>query len=514
MNYTVTVPDIGTSDAVEVIEVCVAPGETIAVDDPLIVLESDKASMDIPSDKAGVVESIKLKVGDKVNCGHAILELTLSESAAVGQQELTPVAPVDAPVQILPVLVPELGTSDAVEVIDICVSVGDTLEIDTPTITLESDKASMDIPSDKAGVIKAITIKLGDKLRQGDKILDIETTSAAPAEISAAATSAAPAAVSPAVSPPSAIATSVVSSLSVNTGTNNNLHAGPAVRRLARELNIDLAAVRATGPRGRITKNDLIELVKLRMQGAGTPADTGVELADIEKFGSAKAVDMNRIQKLTAKSMTQNWQNIPHVTQFDTVDITEIEKYRKSLKAQSADKEIKLTILPFIVKAAAIALEDLKQFNVAVGKNNQIIHKDFINISVAMDTPGGLVVPVIKDVNEKDIWEIAADIGSLYAKAIANKLKLPDIQGGCFTVSSLGSVGGKYFTPIVNAPEVAILGVSRSSMQPVYNGSEFVAHNILPISLSFDHRVINGVDGAKMTRLIAELLEDYQVWVG
>jgi pyruvate dehydrogenase E2 component (dihydrolipoamide acetyltransferase) len=510
MSYTVTVPDIGTSDAVEVIEVCVAIGDTIAIDDPLIVLESDKASMDIPSDKAGVVTAIQLKVGDKVNHGHAILELTLSadESAVIEEKKVNDVVAQAAPVvQILPVLVPEIGTSDAVEVIDICVSVGDTVDIDAPTITLESDKASMDIPSDKAGVIKEILVKVGDKLRQGDTILAIETTSIVVADIPVIANIAAPAVTSPAPIAPTI-------NLPANTNNKDNIHAGPAVRRLARELNIELATVRATGIRGRVTKNDLIELVKSRMQGAAVPADTGVELADIEKFGPASAVDMTRIQKLTAKSMAQNWRNIPHVTQFDTVDITAIEKYRKSLKEQSIEKEIKLTILPFIVKAAAIALEELTQFNVAVGKNNQIIHKDFINISVAMDTPDGLVVPVIKDVNDKNIWEIAANISSLYAKAIDGKLKLADIQGGCFTISSLGSIGGKYFTPIVNAPEVAILGVSRSSMQPVYNGSEFIPHNILPISLSFDHRVVNGVDGAKMTRLIAQLLEDYKVWVG
>ena len=245
------------------------------------------------------------------------------------------------------------------------------------------------------------------------------------------------------------------------------------------------------------------------MQGGAEPIDNGVKLTDIEKFGTAHATDMSRIQKLTAKSMSNNWRNIPHVTQFADADITELEIYRKSIKDLAIEKGLKLTILPFIIKAAAIALKQLPQFNVAMGINNQIIHKEFINISVAMDTPHGLVVPVIKNVDSKDIWQIAADIIQLYAKACDNKLQKTDIQGGCFTISSLGSVGGKYFTPIINAPEVAILGVSKSSLQPVYDNNQFIARNILPLSLSFDHRVINGVDGAKMTNLFAELLSEH-----
>ena len=505
MNQTVKIPDIGTDEAVEIIEFNLVVGDTVNVDDPLLTLESDKASMDIPSEFAGTITAIKVTKGDKVKTGDVILDLQLAQTAEEASSDVA-----DNPVQDTSTLlasehtvyVPDLGTSDAVEVIDICVAVGDTLEVDSPTITLESDKASMDIPSDAAGKVSKILVAIGDKLKQGDAILNLEQSAVTGDSNNNS------------VSTQNVTQTNTASrAIPVNnlvlSNRQDKLHAGPAVRRLAHELNIDLKQIQPTGPRGRITEKDILNLVKLRMQGSSNSIDQGVELAEIEKFGVANAVDMSRIQKLTAKSMSNNWRNIPHVTQFADADITDLEVYRKSIKDLATEKGIKLTILPFIVKAAALALKQLPQFNVALGINNQIIHKEFINISVAMDTPHGLVVPVIKNVDNKDIWQIALDITELYAKACDNKLQKTDIQGGCFTISSLGSVGGKYFTPIINAPEVAILGVSKSSKQPVYDNNQFIARNILPLSLSFDHRVINGVDGAKMTNLFAELLSDY-----
>ncbi|WP_431686726.1 dihydrolipoyllysine-residue acetyltransferase [Hahella sp. NBU794] len=536
-NIEVKVPDIGGASDVEVIEVCVKPGDEVNAEDSLIVLESDKATMDIPSPQAGKIAELKIKVGDKVSEGDLIL-LMAGEGAAEASepapaqeekpapapaQEPEPAAPAAAPaasggVQTIPV--PDIGGAEGVTVIEISVKEGDTVKVDDPILVLESDKATMEVPSPVAGVIKKLLIKANDSVNEGDAMAEIEVEGAAPAAAPAEqAPAPSKASAEPAKAAPASAPVSAPAQQESAPATSGKVHAGPAVRRLAREFGVDLALVKGTGPKGRILKQDLQTFVKNGMQqlkagaaggavssGAGLPT---VKLPDFSQFGQIDRLPMSKIHQVTADNMARNWLVVPHVTQFDDADITDLEDFRKAQKTAGEKKGVKLTPLPFLLKACAYALETYPQFNVSLDMDKkEVIQKHYINIGVAVDTPAGLVVPVIRDVNKKSLWELAQECAEMAAKAKDRKLKPNEMQGGCFTISSLGSLGGTAFTPIVNTPEVAILGVSKAQMKPVYENGGFVPRLMLPLSLSYDHRAINGADAARFTSLLGELLGD------
>ncbi len=533
----IKVPDIGSGEA-EVIEICVKPGDSVSAEDSLIVLESDKATMEVPAPRDGVVTEVLLKVGDSVGEGVEMVKM-----AAVGQPAAIPQAePVKAPAPVAPpvseaasvpaggssiesVRVPDIGAEN-VPVIEICVSVGDQIEEEASLIVLESDKATMEVPSPFTGVVKAITVKEGDTLSQGDLILDIEVSGGAVAPV---ARQSAPAAVAPVAAPQKSEATSRAPSAAPRAEANpvelerinRKYHAGPAVRKLAREFGVDLAEVSGTGPRRRILKEDVQKYVKTRLNekavggktaaqgvssGLGIPAMPEI---DFSKWGEIEKVALNRLRKVAAQNFQRSWLNVPHVTQFDECDITELEVFRKAQKALAEARGTKLTPLPFILKAVAYVLKELPQFCTSLSPDGEtLIYKKYINIGVAVDTPDGLLVPVIKNVDQKSLWELSAECIELAGKARDKKLKPDEMQGGCFTISSLGSIGGTAFTPIVNAPEVAILGLSKASMKPVWNGKDFDPKLMLPLSLSYDHRAVNGADAARFTTMLGELLTD------
>lgn len=531
----VTVPDLGDDNDVEVIEILVAEGDQINKEDGLVTLESDKAAMDVPSPATGKVLSIKLKVGDKVNQGSLILELetessvpelkdkTPAEAAAPVSEtipETSPVTVSSGTSELMSVKVPDLGEDSDVEVIEILIAVGDEISKEDGLITLETDKAAMDVPSPADGIVKAINLKVGDKVSQGSPILELETTSA-PTQASKTETPAQkPAAVSAPVTA-SPAAKTVAQPASVETGTSGNgaeVYAGPAVRKMARELGVDLSKVTGTGARGRVVKEDVDAFVKSVMQGGATASPAGgsglpgIEDIDFSQFGEVEEVAMSKLHQVTARNMTRNWLNVPHVTQFDEADVTDLEEFRQSQKALAEKKGLKLTPLPFIVKACAQALEEYPQFNVSLhSSGTKMIQKKYINIGVAVATPAGLMVPVIKNADRKSIWEIAAEISELGEKAKGRKLTKEEMQGACFTISSLGNIGGSGFTPIVNAPEVAILGVSKSTVKPVYIDNEFVPRTMLPFALSYDHRAVNGVDGGLFCTYLGTLLNDIRL---
>lgn len=563
----IQVPDLGTDDTVEVIEIQVKVGDSINENDTLVVLESDKAAMDIPAPKSGIVKQVLVKVGSQVKTGTPLVELETSVSAASAsasapavkaevKAEAAPVAkvetraePVVAPtaapvakvevraevaapapvaaVTIQAVRIPDLGTDDFVEVIDILVKPGDVVGEDGGLITLETDKAAMDVPAQVAGVVKAIKVKVGDKVKTGTHIVDIEGISAVPAAVSQTASAAPVVAVTAAPAPAKAVeAERPVPLLVPAPSASAEVYAGPAVRKLARELGVDLAKVGGTGLKGRIQKEDIHEFVKVRLSGAvsvaagaggGTSSGSGipqVEDIDFSKFGPVEEVEMTKLHRVTAANMTKCWLNVPHVTQFDEADITDLDDFRAAQKALADKKGIKLTPLPFIVKACAQALAEHPQFNVSLhSSGTKLIRKKYINIGVAVATPAGLMVPVIKNADKKSIWEIGKEIAELAAKAKDRKLSREDMEGGCFTVTSLGNMGGTGFTPIVNAPEVAILGVSRASIKPVYKNGQFVPRNMLPFSLSYDHRAVNGVDGGMFCTYLGQLLSDIRLMV-
>ncbi|MDR9466702.1 dihydrolipoyllysine-residue acetyltransferase [Marinospirillum sp.] len=541
-NEIIKVPDIGGNDDVEVIEINVKPGDRIEEEDTLIVLESDKASMDIPSPKAGVVKKLLVNEGDKVNEGTDILELEV-EGAAEAEEEKPAEAEEKAPEpqaeQAAPkeeakpaasskeeIRVPDLGGHDQVEIIEVAVKAGDSLNEEDPLITLETDKATMDVPSPFTGKLLELLVKEGDKVSEGDLIgymqaegagQETESPAAAaqpekaadkPAEKSAPQT-AAPASQS-AAPQPSAVAEQ----------PNKSVHAGPAVRMLGRELGVDLALVKGSGPKGRILKEDLQNYVKQIMQqtqkaGAAAPGAAGgagippVPVQDFSKFGDVEEKPMGRLLKAGAVNLHRSWLNVPHVTQFEQADITELEGFRKGVKAEAEKQGAKLTPLPFIIKACALALQTYPQFNVSIGaEGDTLIWKKYINIGFAVDTPDGLLVAVVKDADKKSIYELARETADLGARAQKKQLRGDDMKGSCFTISSLGSIGGTAFTPIVNAPEVAILGVSKASMQPIWDGSSFQPRLMLPLSLSYDHRAINGADAARFTSFLSQQLGD------
>jgi pyruvate dehydrogenase E2 component (dihydrolipoamide acetyltransferase) len=528
----IRVPDLGDDSDVEVIEILVAEGDEISAEDGLITLESDKAAMDIPSPAAGKVLSIKLKVGDKVNEGALVLEL--ETTAAVAQAPVSPPAeepqpeskavetPSSAPEssgepELVEIKVPDLGEDSDVEIIEILVAVGDEVKKEDGLITLETDKAAMDVPSPFEGVVKAIKVKLGDKVSQGSVILDLETVASesAPAEKAAPT----PQQTTPVKEQPHAISTPAQQNpVAAVSNRGGEIYAGPAVRKLARELGVDLTNVAGSGSKGRIVKEDVEAYVKGVMQGGVAKTSTsgsglpGIEDIDFSKFGEIEEVDRSKLHQVVARNMSRNWLNVPHVTQFDEADVTELEDFRQAQKTLAEKKGIKLTPLPFIVKACAHALNEYPQFNVSLhSSGTKLIQKKYIHIGIAVATPAGLMVPVIKNVDRKSIWEIAAEIAELGEKAKDRKLSKEDMQGACFTVSSLGNLGGTGFTPIVNAPEVAILGVSKTSVKPVYIDGEFVPRKMLPFALSYDHRAVNGVDGGMFCTSLGSLLNDIRL---
>jgi pyruvate dehydrogenase E2 component (dihydrolipoamide acetyltransferase) len=521
----ILVPDLGTDESVEVIEVLVKPGDRIEVNASLVVLESDKAAMEIPATKGGVIKELLVKVGSQVKSGS---ELAILESAGgaeaptveapkaaavpVAAKAAAP-APAPAASSVQQVTVPDLGGAKDVDVIDILVKVGDVLKKEDGLITLETDKAAMEVPAPVAGKVAAIKVKVGDKVSQGSLILEMEVAGAAAPAPAPKAEAPKAEAVAPAAVAPAPVASE---SVSVTTG---KVYAGPAVRKLARELGVDLVKVGGTGLKGRIVKEDLHNFVKAVMKGAvsvgaggsGIPA---IPDLDFSKFGPIEEVEMTKLHRVTAQNMARNWLNVPQVTQFDEADITELEAFRNAQKALADKKGIKLSPLPFIVKACAQALAAHPQFNVSLhSSGTKLIQKKYVHIGVAVATPSGLMVPVVKDADKKSIWQIASEIAALGAKAKDRKLTKEDMEGACFTISSLGNIGGTGFTPIVNAPEVAILGVSRAAIKPVWNGKEFAPRTMLPYSLSYDHRAVNGADGGAFCTYLGQLLSDIRLMV-
>jgi pyruvate dehydrogenase E2 component (dihydrolipoamide acetyltransferase) len=522
---TIKVPNIDGAEGVEVIEISVKVGDVIAEGDSIVVLETDKASMEIPADASGKVVAIKINLGDKVSQGDLLLEIE-AEGAAAVQAEATPApvvaaaaaaaaaaapaaAVVSAEVQIL---VPDIGTGDAVEIIEICVKVGDEVAEGDSLIVLETDKASMEIPAEAAGKIVSIAVNLGDKITQGTVICVLASSSAAP--VAAKVESApAPKAEAPKVAAEAPKAAAPVAEAS-EVAQSGDVYAGPAVRKLARQLGVDMGKVSGTGPRGRLLKDDVRGYVKPIVAAAQSGAAVGsgiprVPAVDFAKFGEIELIKMSKIKKITADNMTRNWLNVPHVTQWDDADITDIEAFRGGLKAEAEKRGSKLTPLPFIMKACAAALVAEPSFNVSLHHDSEnIVQKKYVNIGIAVDTPNGLMVPVIRNVDKKGLWELTDEINAMAKKARDGKLLPSDMQGGCFTISSLGAMGGNGFTPIVNAPEVAILGVSRAQMKPVWNGKEFLPRNMLPLSLSYDHRAINGGDAGRFFTYLTAVIAD------
>lgn len=518
----VNVPDIG-SDEVNVTDVMVNVGDRVEVDQSIINVEGDKASMEVPAPVAGIVKEIIIKAGDKVSTGTLIMRFEVAGSAsasapAASAPAAAPAAPVAGGVK--EVNVPDIG-GDEVSVTEIMVKVGDSITEEQSLITVEGDKASMEVPAPFAGVVKEILVKAGDKVSTGSLIMKFEVAGAAPVAV-AAPQAAAPAQVAaPAVAPSAPAATASDADV---TSAKSFAHATPVIRRLAREFGVNLDKVKGTGRKGRILKEDVQAYVKAAVKAlesgssAATGAANGAGLGllpwpkvDFSKFGEIEEVELSRINKISGANLHRNWVMIPHVTHFDKADITELEAFRKEQNALAEKQKlgVKITPVVFIMKAVAKALEAYPRFNSSITEDAQrLILKKYINIGVAVDTPNGLVVPVFKDVNKKGIIELSRELAEVSKKARDGKLTASDMQGGCFTISSIGGLGTTHFAPIVNAPEVAILGVSKSSMEPVWNGKDFAPRLILPISLSFDHRVIDGADGARFISYIGSVLAD------
>lgn len=516
----VNVPDIG-SDEVEVTEILVKVGDKVEAEQSLITVEGDKASMEVPAPFAGTVKEIKIATGDKVSTGSMIMIFeTAGSSPAPAEakpevKEEAASAPVAAGVK--DVEVPDIG-GDEVEVTEIMVKVGDKVTAEQSLITVEGDKASMEVPAPFAGTVKEIKVSAGDKVKTGSPLMIFEVEGAAPAAAPAAKKEEAAAPAKQAEAAPAPAKAEAKGEFSEN---DAYVHATPVIRRLAREFGVNLSKVKGTGRKGRILKEDVQSYVKDAVKraesapaaaaGGGMPGMLPWPKVDFSKFGEIEEVELGRIQKISGANLSRNWIVIPHVTQHDKADITEVENFRKQQNDEAAKKKLDLKITPlvFIMKAAAKALEEFPRFNSSLSEDGQkLTLKKYINIGVAVDTPNGLVVPVFKDVNKKGIIELSNELSVISKKARDGKLTASDMQGGCFTISSLGGIGGTAFTPIVNAPEVAILGVSKSSMEPVWNGKEFVPRLMLPLSLSFDHRVIDGAAGARFAAYIATLMAD------
>lgn len=544
----IKVPDIGDYDAVPVIEVHVKPGDTINAEDALVTLESDKATMDVPSPQGGTVREVRIKIGDNVAEGTVLVMLepagqaaaAPAPAAAAPAPAATAPAPAPAPTPApaaasapapaaaagpVEVKVPDIGDYDSVPVIEVHVKPGDTINAEDALVTLESDKATMDVPSPAAGVVKEVRIKVGDNVSEGTLILILEGAAGAPASAPAAAAPA-PAAVAPAPAasapaPAPAAAPAAAAPAAGVTGTA--AHASPSVRKFARELGVDVSRVPGTGPKGRITQDDVQAYVKGVMSGytaapakaAAAPAGGG-ELnllpwpkVDFTRFGEIESKPLSRIKKLSGANLHRNWVMIPHVTNHDEADITELEAFRVQLNKEYEKQGVKVTMLAFMIKAAVAALKKFPNFNASLDGENLVL-KQYFNIGFAADTPNGLVVPVIKNADKKGVIEIGQEMNELAKLARDGKLKPDQMQGGCFSISSLGGIGGTYFTPIINAPEVAIMGVCKSYQKPVWDGKQFVPRLTLPLSLSWDHRVIDGAEAARFNTYFGQLLADFR----
>ena len=542
MSELIRVPDIGNGEG-EVIELMVKVGDRIEADQSVLTLESDKASMEIPAPKAGVIKAMKVKLGDRLKEGDELFELEIEGEAAAAPAEAAPAAapaaaekPAEAapaPVAAAPapaaaasvqdIHVPDIGSSGKAKIIELMVKVGDSIQADQSLITLESDKASMEIPSPAAGVVESIEVKLDQEVGTGDLILKLKVEGAAPAAAPAPAASApaaAPAKTEAAPAPAAAPAPKAEAAPAPAAPAKDGakVHAGPAVRQLAREFGVELNAVSATGPHGRVLKEDVQAYVKAMMQKAkdapagGASGGMGIQPipeVDFSRFGEIEEVPMTRLMQLGATGLHRSWLNIPHVTQFDQADITELEAFRVAQKGAAEKAGVKLTVLPLLLKSCAHLLKELPDFNASLAPSGKaVIRKKYVHIGFAVDTPDGLLVPVIRDVDQKSLLQLAAEAAALAEKARTKKLTANDMQGACFTISSLGHIGGTGFTPIVNAPEVAILGVSKATIQPVWDGKAFQPKLMLPLSLSYDHRVINGAAAARFTKRLSELLAD------
>ena len=546
----VQVPDIGDFENVEVIEVLVKPGDSVTKEQSLITVESDKASMEIPSSAAGTVKELRVKLGDKVAQGSLVLVLEAANGAAAPASAPAPAAkappakaaaaaPPTAAAATVPatgagpveVVVPDIGDFKDVEVIEILVKPGDTVTQEQSLITVESDKASMEIPSSAAGVVKELRVKIGDKVSKGTPVLVLTGGGAAPATPPTAA-SAPPTAVASSAAPVEPKSTAFATEMGarpqpVDLGPvpGAKPHASPSVRKFARELGVDLTHVRGSGPKGRITTDDVRDHVKGVMASGARPvaapaaaAGTGLGLnlpawpvVDFAKFGPIERVEMSRIRRISGPALSRNWVTIPHVTNQEDADITDLEAFRVLLNKENEKSGLKLTMLAFLIKACVAALKKFPDFNSSIDpEGGAIIRKNYWHIGFAADTPQGLVVPVVKDADKKGVFEIAQETSALAAKARDGKLGPSDMQGGTFSISSLGGIGGTSFTPIINAPEVAILGVCRSTMKPVWDGKQFVPRLILPLSLSWDHRVVDGAGAARFNVMVAQILADFR----
>jgi pyruvate dehydrogenase E2 component (dihydrolipoamide acetyltransferase) len=556
----VKVPDIGDFKDVAVIELLIKPGDRIAVEQSLLTVESDKASMEIPSTHAGVVKDLRLKIGDTVNEGAVIATVEVADAgqaapaasgpqAAAAPAAASAAAPVPAPapepapapvpattapagVAAIDIVVPDIGDFDEVTVIEIFVKPGDSVKVEQSLITVESDKASMEIPSSHAGVVKALKVQLGDKVAKGSLIAVLEAAAAAtkqaaaPAAAPPAPASAAPAA-PPAVSAAAAPAPAAVPPHEPTANPGRLPHASPSIRKQARELGVPLAEVTGSGPKGRITLEDLQGFVKQVMSGASqtaaqkskgsaAPAAAGSlsgllpwPQVDFTKFGPVERKDLSRIKKLSGANLHRNWVMIPHVTNNDEADITELEAFRVQLNKENEKSGVKVTMLAFVIKAVVSAMRKYPEFNTSLD-GDQLVYKQYFNIGFAADTPNGLVVPVLKNADQKGLLQISQEMGELAKKARDGKVGPADMSGGCMSISSLGGIGGTHFTPIINAPEVAILGLSKSGFKPVWDGKAFVPRLILPLSLSYDHRVIDGAAAARFNAYLGQILADFR----
>ena len=544
----IKIPDLGETKDVEVIEILVKEGQSVQENDSLLVLESDKAAMEIPAPKSGVIKKILVKLGDQVNAGDQFIELDIAggaaeaapadapkQAAAAPAQNEQPAqkaepAPAAAPAEkrIELVSIPDIGGDNDVEVIEIHVKVGDSISKEDALVTLESDKAAMEVPSPLAGVVTALKLKVGDKVGKDSPVLELEVIGGAPAASAAPAAASAPAApAAKAEAAPAPAAAPAESSLAQKQAAfaeaaaardDSKVYAGPAVRKLARELGVDLTLVPGTGSRGRIQKDDLHNYVKARLQSPATAAVTGgagipaVADVDFSLFGEIEQVPMSKLHKVTAANMHRNWLNVPAVAQFNEADVTDLEEFRNAMRKEAEKRGVKLTPLPFLIKACAKVLQEYKQFNVSLHSSGEyLIQKKYIHIGVAVATEAGLVVPVLRNVDQKSVWELSAELAELTNKAKQRRLTKEDMQGACFTISSLGAIGGTGFTPIVNAPEVAILGVSKTQIKPVYINNQFVPRQMLPFSLCYDHRAVNGVDAGNFATRLAEILSDIRL---
>ena len=532
----ILVPDVG-GDEVEIIEICVAIGDSVEAEDAIITVETDKASMDIPAPAAGTISALLVSVGDKLKEGDAIAEMSggASVESSPVAEEVAAQAPTEAPAApqaaapaasaIIDVEVPDIGEDGEVDVIEVLVAVGDVIAEEDGLITLETDKATMDVPTPTAGTVVEVLINTGDKVKQGSLVIRLETSSGAAAPVEVAQQSApAPVAAAPQKTAPEAKKSAPVphhpQAGNVSKGA---IYTSPSIRRIAREFGVDLTLVKGTGNKGRILKEDVQSYVKYELSrpkaNAGSSVSAGegglqvvsAKAIDFSKFGEIETKPLTRIQKISGPFLHRNWVTIPHVTQFDEADISNVEAFRKEQNAVCEKQKLgfKITPLVFILKAAADALRTFPVFNSSLSEDGEsLIMKKYIHIGVAVDTPNGLVVPVVRDVDQKGIHQLSRELLEISIKARDGKLKAQDMQGGCFTISSLGGIGGTAFTPIVNAPEVAILGVSKSEMKPKWNGSEFVPKLMLPLSMSYDHRVIDGALAARFTVHLASVMSD------